>query len=127
MDNRATRRSDNTAHLISAARRAINEFLINSLEAHNISGLAPSHGDIIATLLRNESMTMTALAHQINRDRSTVTTLVQKLTDRGYVAFKENPDDARSRLVYLTDPHHQPLDLAQQLLQALVRERVVDI
>jgi MarR family transcriptional regulator, organic hydroperoxide resistance regulator len=103
MDSRGTGQSDNTAHLISAVRRAVNGFLIDSLKAHDISGLAPSHGDIIATLLRNDLMTMTDLAHHIHRDRSTVTTLVQKLADRGYIAFKENPDDARSRLVYLTD------------------------
>jgi MarR family transcriptional regulator, organic hydroperoxide resistance regulator len=68
-----------------------------------MGGLAPSHGDIIAVLLYHGATTMTALARHINRDRSTVTTLVQKLADEGYVTFKDNPDDARSRLVYLTD------------------------
>lgn len=97
------RRRDNTAHLISTTRRAINQFLVEAMRAHAIDTFAPSHGDIIAVLLYNGAMTMTALATRINRDRSTVTTLVQRLSDEGYVTFCENPDDARSRLVHLTE------------------------
>lgn len=48
-------------------------------------------------------MTMSELAERIHRDRSTVTTLVHKLVDRGYVAFGDNPEDARSKLVHLTE------------------------
>jgi MarR family transcriptional regulator, organic hydroperoxide resistance regulator len=93
---------DNTAHLISRARCAINRFLVAALRANGMGNLSPSHGDIIAGLLYHEAMTMTELARRINRDRSTVTTLVQKLNDEGYVTFQDNPDDARSRLVSLT-------------------------
>lgn len=103
MDEGRTRRRDDTAHLISRARCRINKFLVEAMRAHEMEAFAPSHGDIIAVLLYEGAMTMTALARHINRDRSTVTTLVRKLADEGYVTFKENPDDARSRLVYLTD------------------------
>jgi DNA-binding MarR family transcriptional regulator len=103
MSGERLRRRDNTAHLISSARRAINQFLVDAMHAHDMIAFAPSHGDIVAVLLYNGAMTMTTLARHINRDRSTVTTLVHKLADAGYVTFKDNPDDARSHLVYLTD------------------------
>ncbi len=94
---------DNTAHLISRARCRIKQFLMDAMRAHQMGAFAPSHGDIIAVLLYRGAMTMTELARHINRDRSTVTTLVHKLADKGYVTFRDNPDDARSHLVYLTD------------------------
>jgi DNA-binding MarR family transcriptional regulator len=103
MDEGQPRRRDKTAHLISRARCRINKFLVEAMRAHEMEGFAPSHGDIIAVLLYEGAMTMTSLARHINRDRSTVTTLVRRLADEGYVTFKDNPDDARSHLVYLTD------------------------
>lgn len=103
MNDGRSRFRDNTAHLISRARCRIKEFLVDAMRAHEMGAFAPSHGDIIAVLLYHGEMTMTDLARYINRDRSTVTTLVHKLADEGYVAFKANPDDARSHLVYLTD------------------------
>lgn len=103
MHDEGVRRRDNTAHMISRVRRAINHFLVDAMRAHDFASFAPSHGDIIAVLLYGSAMTMTDLAQRINRDRSTVTTLVQKLADEGYVTFMDNPDDARSRLVYLTE------------------------
>jgi DNA-binding MarR family transcriptional regulator len=103
MSDDQPQRRDNTAHLISAARRAINQFLVDAMRSHDMGTFAPSHGDIVAVLLYSGATTMTALAERINRDRSTVTTLVQRLSDEGYVTFRDNPDDARSRLVYLTE------------------------
>ena len=96
-------RGDNTAHLISKARRNINQFLEDEMHKVDLPGLVPSHGDIIAVLLRIQRMTMSDLADAIQRDRSTVTTLVRKLEKMGYVTMEENPDDTRSHLVSLTE------------------------
>lgn len=93
---------DNTAHLISQARRLINLHLMAEMEKAGIHGFVPSHGDIITTLLKNETMTMRELASAIQRDPSTVTTLVKKLERLGYISLDENPQDTRSRLVSLT-------------------------
>lgn len=94
---------DNTAHLIGLANREIVRFLIFQLESHQLHGIVPSHGDILAGLMRQEPLSMTDLANSIGRDRSTVTTLVRKLTSLGLVRLETNPDDSRSRLVYLTE------------------------
>ena len=98
---------DNTAHLLSNARRNINDFLDDEMENAGIQGFVPSHGDLIATLLKHSPLTMTELAAAIQRDRSTVTTLVKKLHQQGYVELQENPKDTRSRLVSLTEKGNQ--------------------
>lgn len=94
--------TDNTAHQLSHARRLINGFLLLEMEKAGLKGFVPSYGDLISQLCQQPSMTMTDLAEAINRDRSTVTTLVKKLVHLGFVELQENPRDSRSRLVSLT-------------------------
>jgi|LGOV01.1.fsa_nt_gb DNA-binding MarR family transcriptional regulator len=94
---------DNNLYLISRIRESANNFIISEIEKLGIKGLAPSHGDIIVTLFKYKNMTMTQMAESIHRDRSTVTTLVNKLVKLGYVDTMKNPEDSRSSIVYLTN------------------------
>lgn len=93
---------DNTIHLIGRIREKTNNFIITELGKLGMNGVVPSHGDILATLFQYKELTMTEIANKIHRDRSTVTTLVNKLIKLGYVETKKNPEDSRSSLVYLT-------------------------
>lgn len=95
-------KTDNSIHLIGRIREKANNFITQELERLGVTGIVPSHGDIIVCLLKDEELTLTEIANSINRDRSTVTTLVDKLTKLGYVASRKNPEDRRSSLVFLT-------------------------
>lgn len=95
--------SDNSIKLISLIRQRANKFLLEKLEKIGLTNIAPSHGDIFFTLFKNDHLTKTELATKINRDRSTVTTLVNKLIKLGFIAEKENPEDKRSTIIYLTE------------------------
>ena len=130
MSHEMIHKPDNTAHLISKARRLINEYLTDQMEDSGIHGFVPSHGDIICTLLKHPQMTMTELAKAIQRDRSTVTTLIKKLLQSGYVCIEENPQDTRSRLISLTEKGQQLKDvfhpisvrLTQSIWQGISKE-----
>lgn len=93
---------DNSIFLIGRIRENVNNFIVNELEELGIKGVVPSHGDILVSLFKQEEMTMTEIANKIHRDRSTVTTLVNKLTKLGYIQSKKNPEDSRSSIIYLT-------------------------
>jgi DNA-binding MarR family transcriptional regulator len=95
-------KSDNTIYLISRIKEAASVFIVSELEKLGMKGIVPSHGDIIATLIKHEELTMTEIAKNINRDRSTVTTLIKKLNKIGVTTTKKNEEDQRSSLVYLT-------------------------
>lgn len=95
-------KTDNTIHLIGRIREKANNIIVRELEQLGMTGVVPSHGDILAKLFKHKELTMTEIANRIHRDRSTVTTLVNKLMKLGYVASKKNPEDSRSSLVYLT-------------------------
>ena len=89
--------------LIARIRYGANTLIIRELERHGVSGIAPSHGDILARLFACSSLTMTELAQAINRKKNTLTTLVEKLEKLGYVEKLQDRDDARVTLIRLTE------------------------
>jgi MarR family transcriptional regulator, organic hydroperoxide resistance regulator len=88
--------------LVSRVRAATNEYLVDELERLGSTGLAPSHGDILAALFRHGELGMSELAATIRRRKNTLTVLVAKLEDIGYVARRTDPEDARRSFVFLT-------------------------
>lgn len=95
-------KADNTLYLIAKAKTLMNEFIISELNKQGIDGIVPSHGDIIISLLKNETLTMKELADKIERDPSTVTTLVKKLNNLGYTQVLKDSADKRANIVSLT-------------------------
>lgn len=89
--------------LISKVREGANRFITTEMEKRGIEGLVPSHGDILVALMKSERLTMKDLAQKINRDKSTVTVLVEKLIKQGYVEKTRDTEDNRIVLVTLTE------------------------
>jgi len=87
---------------ISRIRDKAHAFLVKQLEEHHMKGISPSHGDILWALLCNGELPMKDLAENINRDKSTVTALVNKLVKFGYVQKKTDFNDSRVNLISLT-------------------------
>lgn len=81
--------------LIGHIHRQANKFIENELRESESGGIAPSHGDILFQLYKNESLTMQQLAKLIDRDKSTVTVLVNKLVELGYINKTLDVHDAR--------------------------------
>ncbi len=89
--------------LIANIREKAHHFIIQELKAHNIEGLVPSHGAILSQLYHQEKMPMAELAKRIERDKSTVTTLVDKLVEVGYVRKVKESNDRRMTYIVLTE------------------------
>jgi len=86
--------------LISSIRDQANKFLSEELTEQSLTKLAPSHGAILAFLFDRDIVTMKELAKQIGKDKSTVTVLVRKLEQAGYVS--RDRDEVDSRVTNLT-------------------------
>ncbi len=82
---------------------AANRYLVQLLHRAGLAHLVPSHGDILVCLFAGEPITMQELAERIHRDPSTVTALVRKLADAGYVSTQKSAHDRRRIEVSLTD------------------------
>ena len=90
------------AALIGDIRANIDRFLVRELKRRGIEGMAPSHGAILFHLFAREDASMTELSKAVRRDKSTVTALVAKLVDFGYVEKIESLGDQRSVRIRLT-------------------------
>lgn len=89
--------------LMSRTLGAANRYLVALMAREGIVGIVPSHGDILMQLFAHDAMPMAALAEAIGKDPSTVTALVRKLADAGYVEKVPSARDRRVCEVRLTD------------------------
>lgn len=93
---------DNNLFLIGRVHEKSNQLLVTKMAGSELAGLAPSHGDVIANLLKHGEITMSELAGLVNRDPSTVTALVAKLKRLGHLRTRRDIADSRVTLVSLT-------------------------
>ena len=78
------------------------KWLRGELFAAGLSGIVPSHGDVLALLFMKGEATMHELAAFAHRTKPTTTVLVDKLEEMGLVRRAQSEDDARSTVVALT-------------------------
>jgi DNA-binding MarR family transcriptional regulator len=96
-------RKNNAVALISRIREHANRLIVGELAARGVEGMVPSHGDIMFHLYKNGYYTMQELAAAINRTKPTVTVLVDKLADMGYVRKEKSAADSRVTIVRPTE------------------------
>ena len=114
-----TKKVDNTVYLIGRIREKANIFILKELGQIGLVDIAPSHGDVLATLFKNGECTMTDIANSIHRDRSTVTSLVNKLIKLGFILSKKDVNDSRSTIIFLTDKGKELEPSFQEISQKL--------
>ena len=78
-------------------------FLLGELRQHGITGIAPSHGEILGFLLVRGPMSMKEIAALIDKDKSTITALVDKLIGMEFVIKRKSPGDSRVNIISLTE------------------------
>lgn len=105
---------------LSRTLAAANRFLSLRLREEGLDTLVPSHGDILMHLFAHESVTMHELARAIGREPSTVTSLVKKLANAGYVQTDKHGSDRRITYVTLTDEGKELRDIFDGISAQLV-------
>ena len=120
-------KADNTIKLLSRTKEYADQVIIEALKKMGVDGVVPSHGEIIATLFKQEELTMTDIANKISRDKSTVTTLVKKLIKAGILSTRPNENDKRSSYVYLTTKGRTLEQGFKDISEELYRIQYLDI
>lgn len=93
----------NALALISRIRENSNRFIVAELTGHGVKGIVPSHGDILMALFTGSPFTMKELAEKIHRTKPTVTVLIDKLVQYGYVTKEKCRLDSRVTYIKLTE------------------------
>lgn len=95
-------------YFISSTKKKMMRFIEDKLREKDLNGIIPSHGNILANLYdHQEKMTMKDIAERIGKDKSTVTQLVRKLEQLGYVRKVKSKKDRRTTYLSLTDKGEQ--------------------
>jgi DNA-binding MarR family transcriptional regulator len=95
-------KKDHIIFLIGRIQYKANRFLSREMKAHCIKGLAPSHGEILGSLMARGPLPMSDIGRIIDKDKSTITALVNKLIKLGYVEKRSDPADSRISIIALT-------------------------
>ena len=98
---------------------ATSTFILESLKREGMGELLPCHGDILHVLTEQE----TELARLTHRSKSTVSALVTKLVDMGYVARERSAEDSRVINLRLTEKGRAFIPVSERIsseLDALV-------
>jgi DNA-binding MarR family transcriptional regulator len=89
--------------LLATIRDKANKFILQRLKERDIHDIVPAHGSVFVALFRNPELPMGQIARIIDRDKSTVTTLVNKLAGLGYLEKRKDDSDSRVSLIRLTE------------------------
>ncbi len=80
-----------------------NHALYREFDAHvRAAGLSSIEWRVLATLHDGEPLTVSQLAHEVLAKQPTVTKLVQRMCEQGWVALQADPADQRRTLVVAT-------------------------
>ena len=85
-----------------SAGRALVDGISAGVRARGFGDVRPAHGFAFARLAP-DGATITQLAEHLGVTRQAAAQLVDELLARGYVRRGRHPDDARARLITLTD------------------------
>ncbi|MBI9092363.1 MAG: winged helix-turn-helix transcriptional regulator [Desulfobacterium sp.] len=116
--------------LISRIREKANTHIVSELKRHQINGLQPVHGDIIYALMNHRELSMKQIAEIVDRKKSTVTTLIEKLIRLGFVEKRLNETDNRSFLISLTNKGERQrqamIDISENLIKKVYKNMPQD-
>jgi DNA-binding MarR family transcriptional regulator len=91
-------------YFISRTKANMIKFIENRLKCNDLNDLIPTHGNILTALYESDGrLTMKEIAKKIGKDKSTVTALVNKLINLGYIKKDKCDIDKRVTYISLTD------------------------
>jgi len=120
-------KTDHILFIIGRINYKVNRFLVNELKKHNIGKISPSHGEIIGSLLMRGQLQMKEIAEIIDKDKSTITSLINKLILLGYVDKKKDVNDHRVSMISLTEKGTSLKPAFMEISEKLIAKAYTDI
>ncbi|MEK6266352.1 MAG: MarR family winged helix-turn-helix transcriptional regulator [Clostridium sp.] len=91
-------------YFISKTKKKMTRFIEKALKEKGLDDLAPAYGNILTVLYNNNGrLGMNQIGKTIGKDKSTITALVNKLSNLGYVKKEKCIQDKRVTYIILTE------------------------
>jgi len=91
-----------TAALIGALRQSLNDEIVARVTAR-FPDVRPAHGNVLGSLVHEDGLRASDLATLAGMTKQSMGALVDDLEQKGYVERRSDPEDRRSKRVYLTE------------------------
>jgi MarR family transcriptional regulator, organic hydroperoxide resistance regulator len=85
----------NFLYALNKIRQRLFAFLEAELAKKNVHDIPPSYGDVLFVLERKGALTVQEIARYAVKDKSTVSSVVKRLEESGYVIKEKGGDDGR--------------------------------
>ncbi len=92
----------NFLYAISKIRQNLFAYLEREMHEKGILDISPSDGDILYSLDRRGDLSIGEIAGATVKDKSTVSSVVKKLEQKGYVTKKKTGEDGRIAKISIT-------------------------
>ncbi len=115
----------NFLYSITSIRQRLFRFLVRELSLRGIEDIAPSHGDILFVIDRKGTVTLQEVARHTLKDKSTVSSVVNKLEAAGYIVKERDTVDGRCTNLTLT-PKAQSLQPALSDISKRMQTRLFE-
>ncbi|MEV6636092.1 MarR family transcriptional regulator [Actinoplanes sp. NPDC051470] len=89
-------------YLLLSAARGLVDSIDAGVRARGFTDVRPAHG-FAFTLISDGGATVVELARHLDVTKQAASQMVEELTAKGYVERRPHPDDARAKLIVLTD------------------------
>lgn len=102
-------------------RMAFRQTIQRVLKAGNID-MTFEMLQVMHCLWKKQGVSQQTLAEQTAKDKACLTNLINNLEKKGWVIRQEDPEDKRSRLVYLTEAGEQLAEIVNPLIASIYKE-----
>lgn len=116
---RAESYTRDVGYLLNKAARRWNTMFVAALKDRGVTDIRPSFGAVLVPLFREDGLRLGEMAERGGLSKQTVTSLVRRLEDLGYVERRADPEDGRAMRISLTDRGHR--------MKQAVRESVDEV
>jgi len=91
-------------YFVSKTKKKMINFIQKKLKEKGLNDLVPAYGNILTVLYDNNGkLNMNEIGKLIGKDKSTITPLVNKLSELGYVKKEKSKEDRRVTHVVITE------------------------
>lgn len=113
--------------LISNIREKSAQFINSQLREKEVEGLINSHGTVLSILYDNDGKTtMSEIGKIIGKKKSTLTDLIKKLAELGYVTREKSEKDSRAVEITLTEKGWEFKSLFEEISNNLLEKTYKD-
>lgn len=89
--------------LVAKVHQVAGRVFAKKLKAHNISEINPAQGRILFVLWENDGIPIRALAEKTMLEKSTLTSMLDRLEEMGYITRVPSKEDRREILIRRTE------------------------